>query len=931
MNRLDMAWTSWSRKHLNKFLLFLVFIFAVFPLRAQDFSDFQSRRVGDIHIQSDAPVDDEFLRDLIELTPNLDILTRPKIRKSIELLYATGNFTNVLVDAKLVGDRVELTFILRNVYRIESIGIEGETGIRQGKIRRRIGLRKLEPYTPEGILKGRDDILAILRENGYYNARVTQDVTLFRTKKRADIIYLVQAGNPAYVTSVDVQGKPFFPEENIIDLMGSEPGERFKEPTYERDIAKIEEYYDRNGFLEHSLREEKTISPRPAVAIQLNIDAGRRLVLETVGYSFDEDVLRERVPIWVEHSYNDDTLEEGERALLDYLQQKGYFDAKITWTKDTSGQDILIRYVVEPGTKYNVSEIEISGNQQISDGDLRDIMQTDTKGLFGGSPLVTKVFQADQNSILTAYKLKGFLFARFKRREVMRLPNGKLKLILEIEEGEQSTVAEIRIRGNTVFTTEELLARFQQKINQPVSEANVKADSDFLVALYSDRGYPKMQVENRLRLSQDRKRASIEYRITEGEQIFVDRIVISGNYRTKRGIIEESLYFEEEDPLSLRKISESQSRLYGLNIFDRVEIDMPRPDSLQKFQSVLIKLTESKPYTLTYGVGYQSFDLLRGLFGISNRNLFGTGRTIALNTRAGFREGRVVITYLDPHLFFHRLTSDISAFGEYGERESFSFRRYGASLNVERKLSEERAYVEVGTVPEPAKSIFLRYAFENIDTDSEPEVIEPEDRPFLAIRISSFTFGAVRDNRDNPIDPFDGNYLSSSLQLASNVLGSETDFFKTFSQAQYYLRYRKSVIATSLRLGLAWGFRTTNELPLSQRFFAGGGRTIRGFEQDTAGPLAANRQPRGGNMLSILNLEYRFPVFGSLGAVIFFDYGSVFAQVSDFAFSEMRESAGLGIRYKTPIGPLTLDWGYKLDRKPGESPSEFFISVGHAF
>ncbi|MCI0605651.1 outer membrane protein assembly factor BamA [bacterium] len=911
-------------------ILVTILLLSTWSVGAQDFADFQFKRIGKIILQADTPVDEELLLGLIELTPNVDILTRSKIRRSIELLYATGNFTNVLVDANLSGDRVDLTFILRSVYRIESIDLEGDTGIRKGKVRRRMRLRKLEPYTPEGVLSGRDDILSVLRENGYYNARVTPDVVLFRTRKRSKISYLVVAGLPARVASVDVEGKPGFPESRIISLMKSKPGSRFKEQHYTRDLEKIEEFYDRQGHLEHSIRDEKKILPPPAVSIGLNIDSGRELVLETVGYSFDQNLLREKVPIWVEHSYNDDTLDEGKRSLIDYLQQKGYYEAAITWTKDTSGEKILIRYVVEPGIKYAVSEIDIAGNQNIPDEDLREVMQTKTKGLFGGAPLVSKVFEADQNTILSAYKLKGFLFARFTKREVLRFPNGKIKLSVELEEGPRSIVTDIRIRGNQVFTTEELLARFRQKKDQPVSEAKVKADSDFLISLYSDRGYPRMQVENRLRLSQDKMRASLEYRITEGEQVFVDRIVFSGNYRTKRGVMEESLFFEEDEPLSLRKISESQSRLYGLNIFDRVEVEIPRPDSLQKFQNVLIRLTESKPYTITYGAGYQSFDRFRGIFGISNRNWFGTARTIALNTRAGFREGRVLISYLDPHLFFHRLTSDVSVFGEYGKRESFSFRRYGSSLHLERKLSAESTYQEVGTEPEPSKSIFLRYVFENIDTDGEPEVVEPEDRPFLAIRISSVTFGAVRDNRDNAIDPVYGNFLSSNLQFASNVLGSETDFVKSFSQAQYYLQWNRTVIASSLRLGLAWGFRTTNELPLSQRFFAGGGRTIRGFEQDTAGPLE-NGVPKGGNMLTILNLEYRFPVYKSLGAVVFFDYGTVFPEVSDFTLEGMREAAGIGIRYKTPIGPLTLDWGYKLDRQSGESPSEFFISVGHAF
>jgi|GEM_PF-3422508 len=939
-----MAWMSWLQRHSNK-LLTLVLLFSCTLTYGQDFSEFQYKKIGNVTIRADGPVDEPFLLNLIELTPNVDILTRSKIRKSIELLYATGNFTNVLVDAQMNGDRVDLTFVLRAIYRIETIHIRGETGISKGKVRKAMRLRKLQPYTPERVLNGRKDILATLFENGFYNARVQQDVLLHRKSKRSEINYLVKSGAQAKVASVDISGDSYFSKAQILLKMKSQPQHKFKEPKFDKDMERIEELYDRNGFLEHSIRGEKQVLPPPAVKINLFLDSGRQLVLETSGYSFSKDVLRERVPIWADHSYNDDTLEEAKRNLVDYLQHRGYYDAKITWVKDTSGEKIVIHYTVEPGTRYEISKIEFEGNQHLPDSNIRDAMQSKESGIFTPSRLVTKVFEADQENILSAYRQIGFLFARFTAKEVQRVQNGKLRLLLRIEEGPQAIVKEIRIRGNSVFTEDELRSRFQQKLEQPVSEGKVKIDSDLIVGLYSDRGYPKIQVENKLRLSQDKTRASIEYKLTEGDQVFVDRIVLSGNNRTKRDIIEENLYFQEDDPLSLRKISESQSRLYSLNIFDRVEVDIPRPDSLQKFQTVLIKLTESKPYTISYGVGYQSFDRLRGTFALSNRNLFGTGRTLALNLRAGFREGRALVTYIDPHLFFRRLTNDVTVFGEYGERTSFSFQSVGASIQFEKKLSRERAYLEVGEIPEPLKSVFFRYAFEDIDTNFPDSngmvpIISPQDRPFLAIHISSLSTGLARDNRDNAIDPVQGDYISSSLQFSSSILGSGTDFVKTFNQFQYYIPWRRTVIAMSYRLGLAWGFRDTEELPLSQRFFAGGGRTIRGFAQDTAGPLVYQQnengdlvdpQPSGGNMLTILNLEYRFPVYGAVGAVIFLDYGTVFPEVSAFTLSEMRESAGIGIRYKTPIGPLTVDWGHKLDRRAGESASEFFVSVGHAF
>jgi outer membrane protein insertion porin family len=944
MNWLAMAWMSWSLRHSSKLFL-LIFLLRCGLSTAQDFSDFQFKRIGTVKLQADGSIDELELLNLIELTPNVDILTRSKIQRSIELLYKTGNFTNILVDAEMNKGRVDLTFILHLVYRIQDIDLQGSTGISKGKIRKAMRMRKLEPYTPERILKGREDILAVLFQNGFYNARVRQDVILHRQSKRAEVNYIVAAGTQARVASVNISGDTYFSRQQILQKMKSLPGKKFTEPKYAKDLDRIGNFYDRNGFLEHTLDSKKEVLPPPAVKISIVLNSGKQLILETAGYKFPEDVLRDRVPIWVERSYNDDTLEEGKRNLIDYLQTKGYYDAKISWNKDTSGQKIQVHYAVDPGTKYSISEIVLEGNQHLPTHEIRNAMATKESGLFTPARLVTKTFESDQENILNAYRQIGFLFARFTKKQVDRLSEGKLRIVLGIDEGPQSIVKEIQIRGNQVISTEELLKRFQLKVNEPVSEGAVKADTDLIVALYSDRGYPKIQVENRLRLSQDKTRASVEYRITEGEQIFVNRIVITGNNRTARDIIEESLYFDEDEPLSLRKISESQSRLYSLNIFDRVDIDIPRPDSLQKFQDVLIRLTEAKPYTISYGIGYQSFDLLRGTFAISNRNLFGTARTLSLNLRAGFREGRALLSYTDPHLFFHHLSNNISGFAEYGERTSFSFHSVGASIQFEKKLSRDRAYLEVGEAPEPLKSVFFRYAFEDIRTffpefNINLAAIPPEDRPFLAIHISSVSTGYVRDNRDNAIDPIQGNYLSSSLQFSSNILGSGTDFVKTFNQFQYYIPWRRTVIATSYRLGLAWGFRNTQELPLSQRFFAGGGRTIRGFEQDMAGPLVyeldengnlVNPEPVGGNMLTILNLEYRFPVYGAIGAVIFFDYGTVFPEVSTFAFSEMRKSAGLGIRYKTPIGPLTVDWGHKLDRRPGESASAFFISVGHAF
>jgi outer membrane protein insertion porin family len=915
----------------------LLLLIGASRLQAQTpLEDMQFKTVGEVEIKADGEVDQPFLLSLIKITPGADKVTIPAIRDAIKLLYDTGNFTNILVDATPVNDNARLTFILRLVYRFQYIHLKGNLGLSTYVINRGVRLRKLEPYTPEKVLRGREDIIGILQENGYYRATVIPDVLLHRSTKQAEVTYAIDAGQRAVVGSIVFTGDAFFSTANLLKLIKSPPGSRFKEADIKRDLDRIEAFYDKNGFLEHQVQFAKQdLDDSNQMNLTINIQAGKRLVLRIDGTQIPEKALHENLPLWSENNYNDDTLEDGKRNLIAYMQKQGYYEATVEWQKNLSGEQNIIVYEVDPGPRYEVDKILISGNEHLPVAEIKAAIQTKESGMVKSQRLVTTVFEGDKGRILSAYHEHGFLFARFVKDEVQTLPAGRINLDLQIDEGPQSIVSEIRLNGNHSVSREEFLQKFLQKTGKPISESNAKTDSNLIVALYSDRGYPKVQVRAKLQLSQDKKRALILYDITEGEQILVDRIVISGNYRTRRNLILENLYFADHDPLSLRKIAESQARLYSLQIFDRAEIEVPRPDSMTPQQKVLVRLTETKPYTISYGIGYQTYDLFRGVFNISDRNLFGTGRGLAFQLRGGIREARSILTYSDTHLLFHNLNSSLNLLAEKrvlrASRPKLAYREYSAFFQTEKRLSKEAGQLPVGVPIPPLKSLFFRYRFSDITNKGTP-TLEPDVRPYLPIHISSVAGGYARDARDNAIDPTRGNYLTSSLEWATYYLGSQTDYLKNFSEFQYYVPFRKLVLASALRVGLSKGLRDTNNLPISQRFFAGGCSTIRGFEQDSCGPVNATGEVVGGNDMLIANLETRFPVYGNVGGVVFFDFGNVFKKIRNLTqLGKMRESAGLGIRYKTPIGPLSIDWGYKLDRNPGESPYEFCFAVGNAF
>ncbi|HXE81607.1 MAG TPA: BamA/TamA family outer membrane protein, partial [Vicinamibacterales bacterium] len=408
-------------------------------------------------------------------------------------------------------------------------------------------------------------------------------------------------------------------------------------------------------------------------------------------------------------------------------------------------------------------------------------------------------------------------------------------------------------------------------------------------------------------------------------------------------------------------------------------------------RDVVVTVEEAPATTLGYGGGLEMSRRLvrpaggsapeerfefapRGFFEIGRRNLFGRNRSVNLFTRLSlrlrdepmltrdgeepatdFNEYRVLGTYRQPRFW---LGSDLlaTAFLEQGARTSFDFNRRGARIEAGRRFGQ--------TLSGSARySLDRTEVFNERFVDAGDELLI--DRLFPQVRLSIVSGSLIRDTRDDPLGPASGSLIGLDGEIAGRGIGSEVGFIKGFFQAFTYrlLPGRLGIVfAAGGRLGLAAGFAREvprldgdgkpvlddngrpiidriDDLPASQRFFAGGDTTVRGFSLDRLGTPATldqNGFPRGGNAVMILNAELRIPVWRDVGAVGFVDAGNVFARVPDFAPSELRASAGFGLRYRSPIGPLRMDLGFKLGglQSPGGEPERrtaLHISLGQAF
>jgi outer membrane protein insertion porin family len=429
--------------------------------------------------------------------------------------------------------------------------------------------------------------------------------------------------------------------------------------------------------------------------------------------------------------------------------------------------------------------------------------------------------------------------------------------------------------------------------------------------VYRNAGYLEAEVAPEVTFTADRSEARVVLRVTPGTRTTVDHVVITGLKATREQVVRRELLLQEGEPLGLQKVLDSQRQLGVLGIFQRVNIAEMDPESPER-RTLVVEAEEAATTSVGYGVGYAERDLLRLGAEVARRNLGGLDRTMSVFVRASLKGNhRFLVNYREPYLFGRKLEMLATAFREEEDRELYDYVRYGSFVQTGRRLS-------------PQSGVILRYAFQKVRPFN---IVDPDDldRQFADITLSGPSVSVVNDTRDDPIDPRRGRFLGTDLLLSHKVLGGDS-FFKSFVQASTYQRITSRVLlALNGRLGLARSLGGPDQLlPRPERFYAGGDFGLRGFKVDAV-------VPTGGNALLVGGAELRVDATTYLSLAAFSDLGNVYPLVKDLDPGDLRYTAGLGVRYKSAIGPLRLDWGYKLNRRPTESRYQIHFTVGHAF
>lgn len=929
---------------------------------------------------------------LVETPPGSQ-LSLGDLRATLLHFFNTGMFEGVdaVIDPVGTAGGIRVTYRLTAVRTVSAIAFRGDLGgVGEGPLRRAVVDRFGSQPSPARGDAAAEVVTALLKSRGYVTARVTPGVET-AADGRTTLRFDVAAGRRARIGRIELSGEGA--NDRVREELKVVSGDYADQPAIEKRLEAVEKRLRRDGHYEASATVRLTpggTSPAgdPLVDLAITIVPGPLVTLRFEGDPLPAARRDEFVPIAREASVDEDLLEDSLRRILAYLHQQGHWKAAVTYRRDATPGGLAVTFTVKAGEVYRVGRVVVDGAQAVNPAEVATIVRAATGDVF-----VEGTLDSQTAALVERYRRAGFHAVRIdqvieeREPDGARGPGGVVDVRLTVTEGPQARVGTLRITGLESGVPEaELREKLALRPGGPFYEPLVAADRETLAGALFDRGFDRARVGASLTPAADGSTVDITYEVTQGDLVRVGRVLIVGNKRTATETIERALTLKPGDPLGLADLFESQRRLRALGLFRRVTITDVGEDGETR-RDLVVTVDEAAPTSLGYGAGVEAGRYLRqdtpggpasehlefagrGFFEVGRRNLWGSNRSINLFTRVslrpsgvtdpsggsdfGFNEYRVLLSFRDPDLF--RVgDARFTGYFEQAVRSSFNFVRRGVLAETLRRVKDRTTLVGSYSLQQ------VRLFDERIAPEDRPDI----DRLFPQVRISKFQLAVRRDTRDDVLDPLSGHVVGLDGDLAAQAIWSQVGFVKGYSELFVYRPLsvpRRIVFAGGVRVGLARGFPreaarvgedgtiivgpdgepiidTVTDLPASERFFTGGDTTVRGYARDSlgdVGTLDPNGFPTGGNAEVVLNAELRARIWRQLGGVVFVDAGNVFRRVSDLDLGALRPSTGFGVRYKSPIGPVRVDVGFRLGSRqpvPGVDEPAYIIhfSIGQAF
>jgi outer membrane protein insertion porin family len=878
-------------------------------------------------VASPYPLSYEELNGLVTLRTG-DPLTPEGVRESIRRLNTKSVFREVTAYTREEGGRVALLFFLGPIPYIAEIEVTGQKELSPSQIVAASRLKRGMVVGEKDLAEAEEAVRSYLARKGFTAGECTVHVSCSTVSGSGKVRIAVKEGAPAPVGSLAFPGASFFPAERIAGTLGVQVGKRFDYRRWDEGLARLRREYKEAGFLTVHVEESAPLCGEGgALCLQATVEEGRRYDVRWEGVrEFAAEKLSKAAGL-----YESDEVTEGallydlRERVLAFYRERQYLqaDVAVVLGEETAGK-VPLTVTVREGKAGFVRAVRFEGNQGIPEATLLRQTIIRPRGTFhwitGSGKFSEEEWSQDLSAIVGYYQKEGYVRMRVAGVDNVWEEDGGVTKVIRVEEGKRYRLREILFRGNDAFLRAELLALMRNREGAFVDYIGLERDQETIASKYRDSGFLDATVEGILDFDEGKDTVVARFAIAEGPRYRLGSVVVQGNLLTRATVVLRESTIRAGGFAGEADLLKFQQSVYGTGLYKSVRMQrVKRPQ--ERILDLVVDVEEAMFFDVEFGAGYGTETGIRGSVFAKERNLDGLGRSLSGQVMVGQKEQNYQLQMREPYALGNRWKWEGVLTGSYlyQERPSFSLRAASLIAGINQKFLER-------------STVTLQYAFSRQDTfDVQPgAVISPEDQG--KANIAGLQAFAVLDFRDDPFNPKRGVYLSGGAELANHLLGSQVNYWSLTGQTGYYLPVvRRNSLALSARAGAILPYSDTPEVPIQKRFFAGGRTTVRGFEQDTLGPLGPDGAPIGGNFQVILNAELRVPLqYGFLTAA-FVDAGSVWLWKTPQYGFDLRETAGLGLRYITPVGPISVDYGWKLDRRPGESAGAAAFTIGAVF
>jgi outer membrane protein insertion porin family len=897
-------------------------------------------------------------------------LLREDVAASLRELYGTGLFETVEVVGQREGDGVAVIFRGAGRTFIGTVSVDGAKGQTVNTQLERAS--RLSPGTrlsEAKLAEALGTMRVVMAENGFHEPAITYKLTPHPEQLLTDIALHILSGPQARVGRVEVSGEPGMSLEEFGDHAHLRKGALVDRETVNRALAGVLKYYRGQKRLEAEIKlESQTYAAPHRVNFKFSATMGPTVRVVVEGTRLSDERIKRLVPVFEEGTVDEDLLNEGNRRVRDYYQSLGYFDVKVDHSQSgpqASSQailpsvgspapvhvgggpegQVLIVYNVQLGERRHVERVSVDGNHYFNSKTLEDLLSVHSANTLDRHGVYNQALvSADVAALQSVYQNNGFSHAKITpetgpqssqvlpgtkgtgaRAAMERDETAPLTLIYHIDEGTQQRVGTVQIEGNDNVQTPLLLGLMNTEAGQLFSPRNLAGDRDALMTDYLGRGFDQARVDvEEKNDAADGSKVDVVFRVTEGKQVFVRNVIITGLHYTRPGTVARAITLHAGDPLSASAIDETQRNLYEFALFNEVDTAVENPNGGETEKTVLLQAIEARRWTLTYGAGFEvqtgtpvngCQGLLatgvkctpngrtgvspRGLLALTRNSLFGREQSASIQGNYGSLEQRVDLIYQNPHLGGHR-NFGLTFTGGYANSQDVT--TYVAS-RLEAGFRLTQSFNHPGAGLSRANTLIYAYDFRRVKVAEETLQVYPSEVATLAaaVTVGGPGFTWIRDSRDSAVDAHRGTYTSFQEFFSSAPFGAQAQFNRIDSSNSSYYGFAKDkfVLARNTRYGQerAFGNGDSQLIPIPERLYAGGATSLRGFSINAAGPRDPDTGfPIGGAGALVNSTELRLPpptlpYFGNtVSLVLFHDMGNVFTNAGDAWESILRVS-----------------------------------------